>query len=83
MREPKTYNAALGVAIDDCFANHIYSCEQCKAVDVAKTAALATLCLEGSILWKRENGVKVTKEREEKKDTVVSKAEVKKVMRYK
>lgn len=79
----KIYNSALGIAIDDCFANHVYSCATCKQFDAAKPATVALLCLEGSVLWKRENGVKVTPEREEKKSTVVSKAEVKKVARYK
>lgn len=83
MKHKKIYRAEVGIQIDDCFANHVYNCATCKQFDAAKPASVALMCHEGSVLWKRENGVKVTKEREERSETFASKAEVKKAMRYK
>lgn len=79
----KTYIAATGIPLDDCFTNHLYNCETCKQFDQKKPATVALLCLEGAILWKRENGVKVTPERPVKDETFVSKDAARKAMRYK
>jgi hypothetical protein len=79
----KSYHAEKGVAIDDTFAHHLHNCARCRQFDAAKPATVALLCLEGAVLWKRENGVKVTPEREQKKETIVSKVEAQKAMRYK
>lgn len=79
----KVYHAERGVAIDDCWANHVHHCVPCRQFDATKPATVALLCLEGAVLWKRENGVKVTPERAEKQETIKSPAEVRRAMRYK
>ncbi len=43
----------FGVQIDPDFQSHRDNCEQCCALILP--AELAKLCLEGSVLWKREN----------------------------
>lgn len=80
----KTYHAERGVPIDATFLDHQRNgCEQCKRFDETKPATVALLCLEGAILWKRENGVKVTPEREAKSENIVSKEALRRAMRYK
>lgn len=80
----KTYGE-MGVPLDANFASHVALCERCAAVDVANAKSLQTLCLEGSALWKRENVTAA--ERVNKRglapDTVVSRDEAKRAMKYK
>jgi len=43
-----------GVPLDPDFLTHQGACERCRAFD-GLPASAANLCLEGSVLWKREN----------------------------
>jgi len=83
MSEKKTYRAETGIALDSTFLYHAASCEQCKLYDESKPATLALQCLEGSVLWKREHATPVSREQGWKPDTVVSKDEAKRAMKYK
>lgn len=44
-----------GVPMDANFISHTANCANCKQFDAAAPATFALLCLEGSVLWKREN----------------------------
>ena len=77
----KIYNASNGIALDDCLANHILHCKQCQQFDKDKPATLARCCLEGSILWKRENVI-ASPSRESPKFHC-SKDELRREMKYK
>jgi hypothetical protein len=81
--KPKNYDPQNGVMMDANFVSHQTICDQCKRFDAEKPATIALMCLEGSVLWKRENGITIKREAPAKPDTVVSKDEVKRVMRYK
>lgn len=79
----KVYRAESGIALDSTFAHHSTSCEECQRFDAKKPATIALMCLEGSVLWKRENGVTIKREQEERSQSWASKADVKRAMRYK
>lgn len=79
----KVYRAESGVLLDSTFAHHSTSCKECQRFDADKPSTIALMCLEGSVLWKRENGVTVKREQEERPRNWASKADVKKAMRYK
>lgn len=51
----KDYHVARGIPLDAGFAEHAESCERCRQFDPVKPETGASLCLEGSVLWKREN----------------------------
>lgn len=80
----KDYDPKNGVTMDASFADHVtLGCEQCKRFDPNKPATLSLMCLEGSILWKRENGVSVKPQHVEKDSTHCSKEELRRAMHYK
>lgn len=82
-RQKKIFTAERGVALDPYFGMHIHDCEQCSRYKPSEPATLALLCLEGSVLWKRENKAEVEKKAEYQNPNQTSKAEAKKLMRYK
>lgn len=51
----------VGVPMDANFHSHQTNCERCKQLDIEKPATLALLCLEGSILYKQENSIRIKK----------------------
>lgn len=71
-----------GVPLDASFAEHREACEQCREFSPEQPGSAACLCLEGSVLWKRENVRKPAKLPEPRDDFHVSKAAVKRAMRY-
>jgi len=66
-----------GVPMDADFKTHEAHCERCRTGD------LAAMCLEGVILWKRANAAPIKREKPERDPHRVSKAELRKIMRYK
>lgn len=83
MRKKKVYNSSTGITLDANFLTHVANCEQCKRFDEKKPGTLALMCLEGTVLWKRENGVTIAPEKPPKGDHWVSKQEAKRQMKYK
>lgn len=85
----KDYNTrpklgGIGITMHAGFATHIRDCEQCRAADLATPRALADLCLEGSVLWKRENVVQEQKAPDpEQAKFRTTAANLRKIMRYK
>ena len=79
----KAYQAEKGVLMDAKWADHLRNCAACQRYDEAKPATLALMCLEGSVLWKRENVTEPARQLEERKSTHCSKDELKRLMRYK
>lgn len=75
----KDWISGYGVPMDANFNTHRASCELCKAAE----DNLASLCLEGSILWKRENAVQPKKEPTRRSEFWCSKAQMKSLMRHK
>ena len=53
----KKFVPEKGVLLDANFLSHVINCDQCKRYEADKPATLALQCLEGSVLWKRENAV--------------------------
>jgi hypothetical protein len=78
----KLYHPAHGVAIDDTWATHVHRCDACRQFDATKPGTLALLCLEGSVLWKRENQDK-SKPKKERDESYASPKAIKAAMRYK
>lgn len=79
----KQYFPERGVLLDSSFAFHAQSCESCKRFNAERPETAALLCLEGSVLWKREKAEPAKRKEEWRPPTFVSKAEVKAKMKYK
>jgi hypothetical protein len=79
----KDYAPETGIPLDPTFGTHKLNCKLCQRFDPERPASASLLCLEGSVLWKRENQVK------EKRAPIIrdeyrrSKEEVKAATRYK
>ena len=71
------------VLMDAKWADHLRNCEACRRYDETKPATLALMCLEGSVLWKRENVSGPARQQEARSDNYCSKDELKRLMRYK
>ncbi len=72
-----------GVALDPTFADHLAYCPTCREFNPLKAATATRLCLEGSILWKRENIVAPKEIPAPKNEFLVTKKEAEAAMRYK
>ena len=79
----KAYEAKKGVPLDNNFQTHSAGCNQCKQYDEAKPVTVALLCLEGSVLWKRENATPVKREHPDRGQHWANAAEVKRATKYK
>ncbi len=79
----KAYKAEKGVELDSSFAFHCSRCDVCKRFEANKPATVSLLCLEGSVLWKRENVTATPRSAPARGDHYASAAEVKRLMRYK
>lgn len=77
----KPYTAARGLQMDAYFTTHAVGCPQCCRFNENKPATAALMCLEGSVLYKRDNAV-VKREHVEKPDTFATKAEMKRATKY-
>lgn len=82
MKEPKTFDPNAGVALDGSWDSHRLLCERCAQFDAARPATAAAMCLEGAVLYKRDNVV-TTRQRIERDEHHGTKAQVKAAMRYK
>lgn len=78
----KPYDASRGVLLDADFTQHCKTCERCAQFDAAKPATAALMCLEGSVLYKRDSVVRERKPQADRGDHYATKAEVKAAMRY-
>ena len=79
----KPYDAQHGIMLDGSFALHCTGCEECRRFDAEKPATVALLCLEGSVLWKKENHEPTPRVAQHRPETVVSKEAAKRAMKYK
>lgn len=79
----KMYHPEKGVPIDGDFLIHLSNCAQCRRYDATKPGTLSLLCLEGSVLWKRENVVSVPKTTRRSDDSYASPKDLKAAMKYK
>jgi hypothetical protein len=68
-----------GVAMDADFLSHTSCCERCRTAQ----SNLGALCLEGSILWKRDNERRIAPEAVAKDEHIASKERARAAMRYK
>lgn len=81
----KSYHPEKGVPLDGDFLTHSAKCDRCKLFDAERPATMSLMCLEGSILWKREHGVAAPKVSHitGNPDHRASKEELRKAMKYK
>lgn len=77
----KQYSAARGIQMDATWFSHAASCSQCRRFNESKPATAALMCLEGSVLYKRDNAV-VKREHAEKPDNYATKAQMKAATKY-
>ena len=73
----KMFYAEFGLPLDASFDIHRGKCSRCSAGDIKE------FCLEGAVLWKKENVVKPVKAEAEKDPHRTSVAKAKSLMRYK
>lgn len=71
-----------GVQMDANFASHRALCARCRGFDQNNPASAIELCLEGSILWKREN-IKIDRTPGPKDEFRGTREQVRLAMRYK
>lgn len=81
MSEQKQFRAGLGFMLDGTWGSHAAGCERCRQFDSAKPATAVLMCLEGAILFKRDNAV-TKREHVEKPDNYASKAEMRRATKY-
>lgn len=80
--EQKTFDANRGLRLDGDWEGHSQTCERCRQFDATKPATAAVMCLEGAVLYKRDNAV-VKRTHVERDEHHATKAQVKAAMRYK
>lgn len=78
----KPYRADVGVQLDPSFTSHLARCEQCAQFDASQPASAALLCLEGSVLWKRENKVAAPRQLFVRDGNKASKDEIRRITKY-
>ncbi len=80
----KIFDLSVGaLALDPSFALHQSSCAQCQRFSPEKPGTAGELCLEGSVLWKRDNPTKIVRPRMERSKYYCSKDELNALMKYK
>lgn len=78
----KQFSADRGILLDAFFTTHAVGCEQCCRFNAEKPATAALMCLEGAVLYKRDNPVKAPRVVAEKGENFATKAEVRRAMKY-
>ncbi len=79
----KDFQATRGVQMDDNWESHRRDCERCRAFDASKPATAAAMCLEGAVLYKRDNQTRPKAVEAPRDEHYATKAQVKSAMRYK
>jgi len=80
----RAYVPTRGFQIEgQTFAQHQRSCPRCGRFDEEKPATLALLCLDGSVLWKKDNTVATERDSRPLSPYHAPAKEVRKLMRYK
>ena len=79
----KRYDAGSGVLLDANFLAHLSSCERCRRFIPEKPNTASEMCMEGAVLWKRDNVTAPAREAPMRSESFTSKANVRKAMRYK
>lgn len=83
MKAEKAYDPhAGGVPLDANFVEHCRICERCQQFDPSKPATASLMCLEGAVLYKRDNVTRPRVARQERPESFATKAQVKALMRY-
>lgn len=72
-----------GVLMDANFKTHVALCELCQRFDEEIPSTAAQMCLEGSVLWKREHPSEAKRGRLERPSTWRSMDEIMAVTKYK
>lgn len=78
----KEYKPDRGVLMDSNFENHAAHCESCKLFAPDRPATAAHLCLEGSVLWKRDNPAPRSRAEVPRDEHYCTKGEMKRLKRY-
>lgn len=78
----KKFEATRGLALDGDWKAHLATCERCRQFDPQRPATAAVMCLEGAVLYKRDNPSTKPRQRAERSDTYATKEQVKRAMRY-
>lgn len=80
----RTLVAGSGFPLDGAsFAQHAVACADRGRFDAAKPATLALLCLDGAVLWKKDNAQPVKRETKEHSSYHTSASAARKLMQYK
>lgn len=82
MKERKNFDPNRGLQLDGTWEDHARACDRCAQFDPTKPATAAAMCLEGAILYKRDNAV-ARRQRVGRDENRGTKAQVKALMRYK
>lgn len=83
-RKLKEFDTNRGLQLDANFESHVSGgCERCRQFDATKPATAALMCLEGAVIYKRDNVVRGRSTAATRPSTFASKAEVKRLMKYK
>jgi hypothetical protein len=82
-KQMKVFSAARGIQLDHNWEQHAAVCEACGQFDAKKPATAAAMCLEGAVLYKRDNIEKPQTPKPERTDNYATKAQMKAAMRYK
>jgi hypothetical protein len=83
VKELKAFQPGAGFQLDGDFATHTSHCADCRQFDADKPATAALMCLEGSVLYKRDNPDRRTRSEAQRDDNYATKAQIKAAMRYK
>lgn len=78
----KPFEVHTGVRLDESWWYHSQVCERCAKFDEKKPATAVEMCLEGAILFKRDNAKAQPKPETQRDEHYATKAQVKAAMRY-
>lgn len=82
VKPSKKYDANFGALLDESFATHSRDCPDCQRFDAEKPATASLMCLEGSVLYKRDNVTRPRSARPERDDNYATKQQIKAATRY-
>lgn len=83
-RKLKVFDANRGLQLDATFESHVANgCERCRQFDATKPATAALMCLEGAVIYKRDNVTRPRSVTADRPDNFATKAQMKAAIRYK